>query len=296
MKKLFTFFITLSFLLAACGGTQTKEVQTEKQVTLIPVDSISHAHALAVDRSSKLYIATHYGLLVLIDDKNLYQVGEKKDDYMGFQVHPTISNAFYASGHPSSGGNLGVQKSEDGGINWKKISDGAKGPVDFHAMAISPADPTLFYGWYKGQLQRSTDGGITWEHLETSLTDVIALKADLTDSSKVFAATGQGLLVSDDQGKTWASASTALAGAIVTALASHPTDSSILLSFSERLGLAKSLDGGVTWTAPEQDFGGDVLLHIAFNPSTPDSVYAITKNNVLYKSTDGGSTWAELEL
>lgn len=294
MKKLLVFFISLFVLLAACSETQTEDVQTEEASSLTPIVAISHAHGLALDNSNQLYIATHYGLLVLIDDKDLYQVGEKKDDYMGFQVHPTEANVFYSSGHPSSGGNLGVQKSEDGGYTWEKISNGTKGPVDFHAMAISPANPSIFYGWYGGKLQRSSDAGETWEIIESSLSEVVSLKAAIDDPSKVFAATSKGFLVSADQGKTWTSASSQLDGTLVTALATHPSDPNVLFSFSDPLGLAKSLDGGVTWEKILQDFGTDLVMHIAFSPTSPDIIYLITKSNTLYKSSDGGGTWTEL--
>ncbi len=49
---------------------------------LTSVNSISHGHGLAVDTkdANKVYIATHYGLLVLINEKDLYQIGKSKDD------------------------------------------------------------------------------------------------------------------------------------------------------------------------------------------------------------------------
>ena len=65
---------------------------------LISVQAISHGHGLAVDPNdaSKLYIATHYGLFLLEDEQNLYQVGNTRDDYMGFSPHPTDSSVFFS--------------------------------------------------------------------------------------------------------------------------------------------------------------------------------------------------------
>lgn len=245
--------------------------------------------------SNKLYIATHYGLFVLVDDTDLYRVGDATDDYMGFSPHPMEAGIFYSSGHPSVGGNIGIQKSEDGGFTWTKISDGVGGPVDFHTMTVSPVDPNILYGWY-GKLQRSTDAGQNWEIVDTTLSGVISLKAAMGDASTLFAATNTGLLVSADQGSTWSSASSQLDGAIVTALAVHPTDSQVLLSFSDRLALAKSVDGGKTWETIPENFAGETIMQMAFSPQVPDTIYAITSGNSIYKSMDAGGSWTRVEF
>lgn len=298
--KTFTILLTiLSLTLSACSNTAVEDSSNSSSSSpLTPVESISHAHGLAVDVAdpSKLYIATHFGLFVLVNDTDLYQIGEATDDYMGFYPHPTEANVFYSSGHPSFGGNLGVQKSEDGGVTWTKISEGVGGPVDFHTMAISPADPNVFYGWYGGELQRSTDAGLSWEVLETDLSKVIGLRAAEDSASTLFAATQSGLLVSTDQGLNWSSASSDLDGAIVTALVLHPTDAQTLFTFSDRLGLAKSSDGGKTWASLPQDFGTEVIVQIAISQTDPELMYLITSNNALYKSTDGGTTWTLIQL
>ena len=135
--------------------------------------------------SNKVYIATHHGLLVLVNEKDLFRVGTSRDDYMGFSVHPTNPNTYFSSGHPATGGNVGFQKSEDAGMTWKKISNGLGGPVDFHAMAVSPVNPDLAFGWFQGNLQRSTDGGKTWVKFATSV-PYVALAGDTKDENVIY--------------------------------------------------------------------------------------------------------------
>ncbi len=157
-------FIGIGFILF---NTSLKKSNTQENANqnLIPADAITHGHGLSVDVNdpNKLYIATHHGLMVLINDKELYSLSNKKDDYMGFSPHPNDSKILYSSGHPESGGNLGFQKSQDGGFTWEKVSDGLEGPVDFHAMTVSPVNPNLIFGWYHGNLQRSINQGKTWK-------------------------------------------------------------------------------------------------------------------------------------
>lgn len=260
-----------------------------------PEQSITHGHGLAVDVGdpNTLYIATHEGLLVLVNDQDLYRIGKRKDDYMGFSAHPTAANVFFTSGHPRSGGNLGFQRSDDGGITWKKVSSGAGGPVDFHAMAVSPVDPNIIYGWYRGALQRSDDQGERWDIVNRELV-VMSLAADSRDAGTVYAATPNGLLVSRDRGERWASLSTALDGGAVSAVAVHPQDADTLLVFSERLGgLGKSTDAGSTWSKV-RGLDGATVLHLAFSRSVRDTAYALTRDNALYKSTDGGEVWSRI--
>src|SRR3546814_16276326 len=64
---------------------------------------------------------------------------------MGITPHPSDPDVFYASGHPAGGGNLGFIASEDGGQTWEQVAEGANEPVDFHAMAVSAADPSVIY-------------------------------------------------------------------------------------------------------------------------------------------------------
>lgn len=265
---------------------------TSSKKELIPIDSITHGHGLAVDvaDSNKLYIATHHGLLVLVNEKDLYQIGNKKDDYMGFSPHPSNPEVFFTSGHPSFGGNLGFQKSEDGGYTWEKVSNGVNGPVDFHAMTVSPANPDLIFGWYQGALQRTTDGGKNWEIVQNAQFPIVSLAADTKDENVLYAASPQGLFVSRNKGASF----DRLFEGFVSVIAINPQDSQQLLSFSEKLGLSKSDDGGKKWEKISADFAGETPLFIAFDRQKPANVYLLTEKNSLFKSIDSGATWNKL--
>lgn len=258
---------------------------------LYPEDKITHGHGLAVDvvDSTKIYIATHHGLLVLKDDKELFRIGTSRDDYMGFSVHPSDPIIFFSSGHPATGGNVGFQKSEDGGTTWKKISNGLEGPVDFHAMAVSPVNPDLVFGWFRGNLQRSTDGGKNWVKFSTPV-PFVALAGDTKDENIIYAASPQGLFKSIDKGQKWEK----LVEGFVAAIAISPKDSNTLLISSEKLGVAKSVDSGKNWQKIDQNFTGESPLFIAFDRQKPETLYILTEKNSLYKSTDEGITWNKI--
>ncbi|MGH7196365.1 MAG: WD40/YVTN/BNR-like repeat-containing protein [Candidatus Saccharimonadales bacterium] len=265
---------------------------------LTPVSSLRDVHGLAVDvaDSNKVWIASHTGLHVLKNDKELFVVGTARDDYMGFSPHPTDANTFFTSGHPSSGGNIGFQKSVDAGKTWQKVSTGANGPVDFHAMAVGQVDPNLVYGWYRGDLQRSRDGGKNWEIVNTNLSryQVVSFVTDPKDKDTVYATTNAGLLMSKDQGKNWTQLSEALAQDTVLGLALNPTNNQELLVDSQKLGLVKSTDGGKNWSKLDVAWASSGVLYISYDKNKPATVYAITQNLELYKTTDGGSSWQKV--
>lgn len=290
-----TFGIVGSILLAALliigalmysrsSGTETASHEVELQ----------HVHGLAVDvaNSNRLLIATHHGLLQLVDDTDLSRIGTVQDDLMGFTQHPTDPSIFFSSGHPVRGGNLGFQKTTDSGTTWQKISDGIDGPVDYHSMTVSMVNPDLVYGYY-GTLQRSTDGGRTWEEAKGRV-QPISLSSDPARENVVYAATQSGVQISEDRADTWKSLSPQLDGAVASLITFHPTNE-YALTYSLKLGgMGKSTDGGKTWEKLSEDFGGEAVLFVAYS-KTESRVYALTESNAIYKSIDTGNTWTKVQ-
>lgn len=271
-------------------------VSPNEENALTPVSSFSHSHGIAVDvnDSKKLYIATHEGLYLLEEDTNLYRIGRSRDDLMGFTSHPTDSNTFFSSGHPVRGGNIGFQKTTDGGVTWERISAGLGGPVDFHSMTVSEANPNIVYGFFNSKLQRSIDGGKSWEYASGTISP-LSLSTDYTEENTVYAATRNGVQVSKNQGDDWSNLSVELDGAAVSVFVKSPQNDGYALAFSERLGgLGKSSDSGMSWTKVMEDFGGETIFYLAFAKSDSNIVYALTDKNSVYKSDNKGETWNKI--
>lgn len=262
----------------------------------VPISAFSDAHGMSVDvnDSTKLYIATHSGLLMLEDDSELFRISEQQHDFMGFSPHPTDSNIFYTSGHPKTGGNLGFQKSSDGGRTFEKISDGIDGPVDFHSMTVSKVNPNIVYGTYQGQLQRSLDEGKSWEILDNgSLPNIVALTTDILDENVVYASTVNGLYKSIDKATTWLKVESAGDG-VITVAAVHPTDDKALVTFSVDQGLLMTSDGGNSWTKLGLQTDSVPVLHFSYDTKQPSTMYALLQDLTIHKSEDEGATWKKI--
>lgn len=298
MKKVLLILVVIgaSILIVAASRSDNKTSDTTQYLT--PVTTINDVHGLTVDvaDSSKVWVASHTGLHLLKDDKDLYLAGSGRDDYMGFSAHPSDPNTFFSSGHPSDmSGNIGFQKSSDAGRTWKKVANGVGGPVDFHAMAVSQVDPNIVYGWYRGGLQKSTDGGKNWQIVASNLNaQIIYLTTDPQQKDKVYAATNAGLLVSQDQGKKWSQLSMGLISDAIITAAVNPNNPQELLAYGQRLGLAKSTDGGKSWSKIEAQWADSMVMYISYDKNRTGVIYAITQSIEIYKTVDGGSTWSKV--
>jgi photosystem II stability/assembly factor-like uncharacterized protein len=259
---------------------------------LTPISELArhtHIHGLAVDRQdpSRLFIATHHGLFRTRPDGMAERVSELQD-FMGFTPHPSDPGMLYASGHPAAGGNLGFIASTDQGRTWTQLSPGVGGPVDFHQMTVSPADPGTIYGAYGG-LQLSRDAGRTWSLAGPAPDRLIDLAASAEDAGTLYAATESGLLASTDAGRTW---SPLLEGAPVS-LAEVTPDGS-LYAFVLGRGLVRSGEPPVAFETVSSAFGDAYLLHLAADPSDPGRLFGATGEGRILASSDRGRTWAPL--
>ena len=279
-------FIFLFLIAIKPSRDDSPTSQTETELNL------QDAHGLAVDRKnpSRVYIATHTGLLALKDDTELVRVSDARDDYMGFSAHPKDANVFYSSGHPSSGGNIGFQKSSDGGKTWTKVSDGVGGPVDFHALTVSQADPGIVYGTYKGQLQRSTNEGKDWDVVQTAPDGIYALATNTEDSGNLYAGTADGLKSSNDKGATWSGLN--LSGTVATVTV-NPINSNEIVAYVVDAGLMRTTDSGKSWKQLNA-YKGDLVMQIAYDPQNADTMYLINQSLEIYKTKDGATTWSKV--
>jgi len=286
MKLRIKFLAAVGALAAALIGSLTALPALAQ--TKVPLSEVSHIHGVAVDPAdpSRLYLATHHGVWLASVDGTATKVSENSNDYMGFTPHPTEPSMFFGSGHPVEGGNAGFIVSKDGAKTWEQVSEGANGPVDFHAMAVSAADPNTIYGLY-GDIQVSRDGGETWEVAGAPPADTFDLAGSATDPNTVFAATRQGLMLSRDGAKTWEATGPQGQPASLVEVAPDGT----IYAFVLGSGLMKASEPSLDWQPLSNDFGQAALLHLAADPSAPTRLYAVTHESRVLASADGGKTW-----
>jgi hypothetical protein len=262
---------------------------------------------------SSLYLATHNGLFNKKSNNSSgwMQVGSDKSDLMGFVISPTIEGVMYSSGHPSSMmGNLGFRKSTDSGITWQTISSVTSPiPVDFHAMAASPADQNLLYGAPGGgnSLYVTHDEGKTWTTAEVPPGQIISLAAHPRDSNFVYAGTTSGLFFSSEQGRNWQKIdSKYLQNSSVTGLgfAAAADGRNTLYAFvipesNDDGYIVKSTDGAKTWTKTSGQIpGAEAAWKFSFGRT--GEVYTIVNQDApsggvassVYRSNDDGASWA----
>lgn len=249
----------------------------------VPLGSVAHIHGVSVDPEDpqRLYLATHHGLYRASPDGTAVRISTRRDDLMGFTPHPRDAKTFYASGHPERGGNLGFIVSTDGGVSWRQVSPGLKGPVDFHAMDVSRSDPNVIYGVHGG-LQRSRDGGKTWEMVAPAPDGLIGLAVAPEDADMLYAATTAGLLVSRDGGRSWGPA-TMLRRPV--SMVGSAADGNV---YAYMAGVGLMRREGANWSTLGALGGDRVALHFA---AAPDRLYAITQHGEIMVSRDGGRTW-----
>ena len=230
-----------------------------------------HVHGLGIDPSDNniLYIATHGDFYKSVSGGPPVKVDQQRADYMAFNAPQIEGVPLYASGHPSTGGNMGLVKSTDGGQTWQLVSDVLDSPVDFHAMAVSRSDPNVIIGFDSGGrgLFKTTDAGSTWEKLDyPEYITAVAIAPD--DSESVLAGTGKGIFKSSDGGASWTQLNE-YKGIQIFAL-TFDTEGTLYAS-AETFGIGRSSNQGESWERIERP-----------NLLTVTSITADSRNQIIY--------------
>jgi len=258
----------------------------------VSLDTFDHIHGFAIDPgdSSRLLLATHYGMFSATSDGLAVKMSDLTADFMSFAVSPDNPEKMYASGHSQGGGNLGVMMSEDTGVTWRQISKGGADPVDFHTLTVSPADSRIIYGLYNG-LHKSRDGGLSWERVGDAPPDTFSLAASTIDPKTLYAATREGLQRSDDSGHTWQPAY--VLRRPVTSI--HITPTGEVYAFVYGIGLIAAQEPELVWRTIGTGFQDRYLIAITRAPDNSDQLFGIVDTGTVMVGKDAGASWYSYE-
>ena len=225
-------------------------------------------------------------------------------------------NTFYFG---ATGG--GVWKTNDGGSNWKNISDKYFGS-SIGAVSVAPSDENIIYvgegentmrgnvSEGLGGMWRSDDGGRTWKNIGLKEgRHIIRIIIHPRDPNTVWVAVmghlfgpneERGVYKTTDGGKTWKKTLYVNNQTGCSDLVMEPGNPTVLYAGTWRLirtpyslesggdgcALWKSADGGDTWTniSAKKGLPKGVwgIVAVAVSPSNPDKIYSLIENK------DGG--------
>ena len=186
-----------------------------------------------------------------------------------------------------TGNNGGLYISTNKGTTWSNISSYSSGftmPVVYSIVIYSKY---LLASTLQGVF-RSTDGGENWIAANAGLIKnetIPSVKQLLlaNNNGVIFAATGNGIYVTNNYGGSWSAVNTGLpAGVLVYCLAMRGTE----LFAGTNMGIYKSVNLGINWFKV-----GDGLAYTVNSFAVAGAnIYAGTVLGV-YLSTDGGYNW-----
>lgn len=251
----------------------------------------THVHGIGpgAGGADSLTLATHNGLWAVdLASRTATRLGHSQDDFMGYSAVPGSLGVAYASGHPVTGGNLGIIRTDDTGQSWTHVSDGLDGPVDFHNMEVSRADPAVIYGiGHDRRVQRSADGGVTWKTTGEAPEKLIDIATAPGDAARVYAATEGGLFLSPDGGATW---QPVIEGVPVSTVDTGADG--VVRAVDLAQGLVTLGEGGDI-TPVANDLPDGYLLFLATTSVDPLRLAALSAKGRLATSQDGGVSWTD---
>ncbi len=159
----------------------------------------------------------------------------------------------------------GVYRSEDGGVSWKRVSEGLVSE-DIHGLAVVGAGNRrkLFAMTNKG-LNVSRDDGDSWafQKLDSEWQYGRAIQPRADRNGTIFLCNGNGppgstgrLLVSHDHGEHWEDAG--LPGTLNSTpwcVATDPSDPNLVVVCTNLGQIFRSTDGGGAWTKLDRELG-----------------------------------------
>ncbi|WP_026414543.1 hypothetical protein [Actinomadura oligospora] len=188
----------------------------------------------------------------------------------------------------------GIYRSDDGGATWTRNSVIGSGGNPT-ALLVHPADPrrvlVLYFSFNGWQMRGSEDEGATWWTANLPDAPYSSMAGDPRDPQRVWVGTREGLMRSDDGGRTFTSVSEDPSPQVFV----DPRDPKRVVTGGSDLRL--STDGGATFTTVQPADGG-TLKQVIADPSRPGTLFAAWTGDGgrtgVWRSDDAGVTWRDI--
>jgi len=214
-------------------------------------------------------------------------LSETRDGGRTWQPLPTSADAMAMQ--PAGDGSIVIAghdvftASNDGGQTWQPIEADLPS-LDIHGFTRDPADPARMWAYLAtGGLWESTDAGASWTRVREDNV-LFPLAVERGGSTRLLGVDVNGLVASDDGGRTWTPLGTPPTYPM-TAFAG--TSDGMVLYAGSPDGLFRSDDGGRTWV--KTSFIGSPFA-IATSPDG-SKVAVVARTTDFYRSPDRGVSW-----
>ena len=167
------------------------------RVAALPRTSDYHSLLVAPNDPRRLLLGTHQGLFRSSDGGRTWaKAGLSGNDAMNL-ARPS-GEMLWAAGH-----NV-LAKSTDGGATWADVRPAGLPSLDIHGFAVDHRHPGRLYAAVAGEgLYRSRNNGRSFSLLSAEVGGAVFGLGILPDGSILAGDLKQGLLVSSNEGRTW---------------------------------------------------------------------------------------------
>ena len=212
---------------------------------------------------------------------------------MGLAVSKANSNIIYSLTDTES--EDGIYRSDDGGDNWKLVSDDPNltvRPFYFNHLYASPVDADELWV-LTNKLWQSVDGGVTWKQRSGTKDDFHDMLIDEKNPRRMIVTHDGGTMVSMNAGKTWSSPYTQRTTQTYRVHTDNQFPYNVYTNIQDLIGYkvpSASFWGGIplSETTP---FGSSEAGYAVPHPTDPNIIYQF---NAVSMSGFGGFTRTNL--
>ncbi len=253
--------------------------------TGLPSSSSSNITAIAKDGLNIFAGANGNGMFVSNDNGNTWF--NRSNGLLSYDIRKILINGSNIFAGTASG----VELSTDNGSNWNLASNGITGAYPIVAFAVNGnnifAGKSTSSGGSTGGIYVSSNNGGSWTRKVSGLPSGFTLYDLAVKNGTIYAATGNGIWVSYDNGNNWSSL--AFPSTMVVSLAVDNSNLFATISMTNNNGIYRSINGGGFTQVYDTGSGSSAYSMV----SDGTIVLAATQSGLII-SNDHGTNWCNV--